>query len=661
MSVDTSRRVVHTACTLDCPDACSLEVTVEGSGASERIVKVDAAPGNPLTQGWICAKVRRHAERVHSPERVLTPLIRVGAKGEGRFRALPWDDALAIIAGRIREAVEVAGAESVVAYTYNSSTARVEQHSATEAFFAAIGSTELVHTICAHTVGEAWTSVFGSMGSADPADVVHSDLVVVWGANPNASNVHVAELLRQAQRSGARIVVIDPRATPIAQRADLHLAVLPGTDVVLAYAIAHRWAERGGIDREFLAQHDIVGADEFLAAAAEWTLDRAAEVCGLDAADIAALADWWAASPRAMLRLGWGQERNRNGFSACRAVLALPVLGGHFPRHEGDRGRGVAQSLKAGALSGVVAKSRWPHEAFGHERRSLPMHRIGEWMAPGSSDPCRVLFVQGSNPMVMCPDTRAVRAAFERTDVFTVVHEQVLTDTALYADIVLPATTSFELDDVAWSYGARAVLPVRAAIAPVGESWSNDQVGLGVARAYGFEWQLPAVDLPSEPMMVELPTLQFVDTHRVGSPPRVHLVDPVHGAPVFTPTEVGLAVLSPSSTKMINSIFGEFADQAADVQMHPADADRYGLADGAVAELVSADGAVVTAAVRVTTTVREGVLVMPKGVWLRHHRDGLGVNALTPAWGDPVTDGACFNDARVQVRPQPSSVAAPAN
>ena len=643
--VESTRRVVHTACTLDCPDACSLEVTVEGTGAGERIVKVDAAPGNPLTQGWICAKVRRHAERVHSAERVLTPLMRVGAKGVGRFRAIPWDDALVIIAGRVREAVEVGGAESVVAYTYNSSTARIEQHSATEAFFAAIGSTAVEHTICAHTVGEAWASVFGSMGSADPADVVHSDLVVLWGANPNASNVHVAELLRKAQRSGTRIVVIDPRTTPVAQRSDLHLPVLPGTDVVLAYAIANRWAERGGIDREFLARHHIEGADEFLAAAAEWTLDRAAEVCGLAATDIATLADWWAASPRAMLRLGWGQERNRNGFSACRAALALPVLGGHFPRHEGERGRGVAQSLKTGSLSGVAAKSRWPHEAFGRERRSVPMHRIGEWMAPGSSDPCRVLFVQGANPMVMCPDTVAVKAAFERSDVFTVVHEQVLTDTARFADIVLPATTSFELDDVAWSYGARAVLPVRAAISPVGESWSNDQVGLGLARAYGFDWQFPAIELPAEPVVIDLPTLQFIDTTHT-----VHLVDPVHGAPTYTPTDEGLVVLSPSSTRMINSIFGEFADQAADVQMNPADANRHGLADGDLAELVSATGAVVEAPVRVTSTVREGVLVMPKGVWLRHHTNGLGVNALTPVASDPVTDGACFNDARVQVR-----------
>jgi anaerobic selenocysteine-containing dehydrogenase len=273
------------------------------------------------------------------------------------------------------------------------------------------------------------------------------------------------------------------------------------------------------------------------------------------------------------------------------------------------------------------------------------MHRIGEWMAPGSDDLCRVLFVQGANPMVMCPDTVAVRAAFERADVFTVVHEQVLTDTARYADIVLPATTSFELDDVAWSYGATAVLPVRAAIAPVGESWSNDQVGLGIARAYGFDWTLPAVPLPAEPIVVALPTLQFVDTHHT-----VHLADPVHGVPVFTPTDPGFAVLSPSSTKMINSIFGEFADQAADVQMHPADAERFGLVDGAAAELVSSTGVVVSAPVRVTSSVREGVLVMPKGVWLRNHRDGLGVNALTPSSGDPVTDGACFNDARVQVR-----------
>lgn len=664
-------KVVHTACTLDCPDACSLAVTVESSALGERIVKVDAGPGNPLTDGWICAKVRRSAERVHSPERVLTPLVRVGPKGAGEFRPASWEAAIALVADRIRDAIDHHSADAVVAYTYNSSSARLEKQSASEAFFAAIGSTVAEHTICAHTVSEAWSSVYGDMGSADPADVVYSDLIVLWGANPSASNVHVAEKIREAQRRGARLVVVDPRATPLAQRSDLHLPVLPGTDVVLAYAVANRWVARGSIDHAFMRAHAVEGADDFLAAAADWTPERAAGVCGVPVADIERLADWWAGSARSMLRLGWGQERNRNGFASCRAVLALPVLGGHFPRDERERGRGVAHSLSVSDLSGLSPRGRWPHEAIAAApRRSVPMHQIGSWMAPDTDDPCRVLFVQGSNPMVMCPDTLAVRAAFERDDVFTVVHEQVLTDTARYADVVLPATTSFELDDVAYAYGATAVMPVRAAISPVGESRSNDQVGLALAASFGFDWTIEPVAAvvgvgDREAFTAKLPTLQFVDTVD-----RIRLTDAVHGVPVFTPLDGGFAVLSPSSTKMINSIFGEFQGQPVDVQVHPTDAAALGVVDGDLVDLVGrVTNASVRVPVRVTPTVRPGVLVMPKGVWLRNHVDGLGVSALAPATGDPVTNGACFNDARVDVHrvadraasDQPRSVAAPAN
>ena len=648
----TATRVVHTACTLDCPDACALTVTVAVEGGVERIVKVDAAPGDPITDGWICAKVRRSAERVYSPDRVLTPLIRVGPKGDGAFRSATWSEALDLVADRMRAARAVGGGDAIVAYTYNSSSARLEKKSASEALFAALGATVADHTICAHTVSEAWASVYGSMGSANPADVVHSDYVVLWGANPNASNVHVAELLRQAQRAGTRVVVIDPRATPVAQRAHLHLAVRPGTDVVLAYAIARHWHHTGAIDHDFLAAHHVQGVDTFLAAADRYTLDEAAAICGVPAAHIEQLADEWASSKRAMLRLGWGAERNRNGFSSCRAVLALPALGGHFPRSADERGRGVAQALSVPA--GLIPASRWPVDAFPvDERRHVPMHQIGTWLAPDAGDPCRLLFVQGANPMVMCPDAVAVRTALQRDDIFTVVHEQVLTDTARYADVVLPATTSFEIDDVAHSYGATTVLPVRAAIAPVGESWSNDQVGVALAASMGLEWQLPPVSAGlgerasrREAYTAVVHTLQFVDTVD-----RVYLAEPPHGAPTFTPPDDGLAVLSPSSTKMINSIFGEFQNQPADVQVHPLDAERAGANDGDLVELYSSTtGATIRVPIRVTTDVREGVAVMPKGVWLRHHHDGLGVNALTPATGDPTTNGACFNDARVTLR-----------
>ncbi len=645
MFAETDTRVVHTACTLDCPDACSLAVTLTTTSDGTRITDIDASPDNPFTDGWICAKVKRHAERVYAPERVLTPLVRNGAKGAGEFRAATWDEALALIAQRMHGAIERKGPDAVVAFTYNSSAAIIERASLTEAFFAATGATIAEHTICAFTMGAAWDSVYGSMASADPRDVVHSKLIVIWGANPTVSNTHFPPLVKQAAKAGAKVVVIDPRRTAMAKRANLHLAIRPGTDTVLALAIANLWAERGGVDPSFYEAHADGGA-QFLAAATEWSLERAAEVTGLAAADIVTLAEWWGTTRPTMLRIGWGQERNANGGAACRAILALPVLGGHFRQ----QGSGVIGSTSAGSAK---PRARWPIEAFtGPPRRSLPLHQVGQWMAPGSADPCEVLFVQGANPLVMCPDQHAVVAAFSRDDVFTVVHEQVLTDTTRYADVVLPATTSFEIADVTSSYGSLMVMPITPVIAPVGESRSNDETGLALARAFGYDWAavgLTDAVADAGPREAAVPSHQFVDTSPVGG--RAQLIDPVQGAPRYVPLPVAdgaLTLISPATSKLVNSMFGEFQSPSPGVLLHPDDAVARGLVEGQQV-CVSSAGASITVPLGVSTDTRPGVAVMSKGVWLRNHADGWGVNALTPATGDALANGACFNDTIVVV------------
>ncbi len=640
--LDSGTRVVHTACTLDCPDACSLAVTVTDG----RITSIDAGTDNPFTDGWICAKVRRHHRRVYAPERVLSPLVRTGAKGAGEFRSASWDEALELVAGRVQQTLASKGRDGVVAYTYNSSSAVVESNSASEAVFAAIGATVVTHTICGHTNAVSWSSVYGSMRSAAPEDVLHSRLIVIWGANPTASNTHFPPLVHEAQKNGAKVVVIDPRRTPMAARADLHLPIRPGTDAALAYAIANLWLGHGHLDREFMAAH-AEGAEEYLVHARVWSLNLACEVTGLDPDDIQTLARWWGTTKPSMLRIGWGPERNENGGAACRAILGLPVLGGHF----GVRGSGVIGALRIRPADG---RRRWPAEALhGPTRREVPMHQIGRWMAPGSDDPCEVLFVQGANPVVTCPDTHAVMAAFSRDDVFTVVHEQVLTDTARYADVVLPATTSFEIDDVGASYGSFAVLPVRAVIPPVGESRSNDQFGWSLAAALGFDWEpseaLTAVDDPG-PRMADLPSLQFVDT--VPFEGRARLVDPVHGLPtwheVARSSECSLTLISPASAKLVNSMFGEFQSPEPLLLMHPVDAEERRLADGARVIVRNELGAI-SLPLSVTDEVRPGVVLVTKGAWLRHHPEGVGINALIPATGDALVNGACFNDTFVEV------------
>jgi len=635
--------VVHTVCTLDCPDVCSLAVTVTDG----RISNIDAAPENPYTDGWICSKVKRHSQRVYAPERVLTPLVRTGAKGAGEFRAATWDEATMLIAARMRGAIAAKGPDSVVAFTYNSSAATIERASLTEAFFAAIGATICEHTICAHTMGVSWESVFGEMSSADPFDVVNSKLVVIWGANPTVSNTHFPPLVQQAVGHGAKVVVIDPRRTAMAKRSDLHLAIRPGTDVVLALALANYWSQHNMLVDKFIATN-ADGADEFLASATQWTIDRAADVTGLAPADITTLAHWWGETRPAMLRIGWGQERNANGGAACRAILSLPVLIGQF----GMPGSGVISATSTGAAK---PRRRWPQEAFaGPPRRTLPLHQVGQWMAPGSDDPCTVLFVQGANPLVMCPDQRAVMAAFGREDVFTIVHEQVLTDTTRYADVVLPATTSFEIDDVNSGYGSLMVMPVRAVIAPVGESRSNDATGLAIAQAMGFDWSAAdrsvAVDDPG-PREVPVPSRQFVDTFPFEG--RARLVDAVQGAPRYVPVlgpEGALLLISPATSKLVNSMFGEFQSPSPSVLLHPMDAEARGLSAGAQVRLSNSLGSIVVP-LEVNTDTSPGVAVMSKGVWLRNHPEGFGVNSLTPATGDALGNGACFNDTFVHVTP----------
>jgi anaerobic selenocysteine-containing dehydrogenase len=640
-----STEVLTTACSLDCPDACTLAVTVTDG----RIVDVDAGAGNPLTQGWICAKVKRSAERVYSPDRVLTPLRRIGAKGAGEFEPITWDAALDLLAEQIRAAIAAHGPEAVVGFTYNSSAPVIERASATDALLGALGATYVEPTICAATADAAWTSVFGDMPSADPADVVHADLVVIWGANPTVSNTHFPPLVRQATDRGARLVVIDPRRTAMAARSDLHLAVQPGTDVVLALAVAAHWERTGRIDRGFIDRW-ADGLDGLLAAARPWTLERAAEVCGLAIDDIVTLADWWATAAPAMLRIGWGQERNSNGGAACRAILALPVLLGRF----GLRGDGIIGSTR---VDDVQPERRWPTSDHA-ERRRVRLHEVGAWLAPGSDVPCRVVLVQGANPALMCPDQGAVIEAFSRPDVFTVVHDQVVTDTARYADLVLPATTSFEIDDIVTSYGATVVVPVRAVIDRVGESRSNDELGRALADRLGID---AVAAMPSGvaglvatspggagPRAVDNSALQFVDALPSGG--RARLVDPVVGAPDYHPVESAfpLTLISPATSKMVNSMFGEFQGLEPSVVVHPDEASVRGLDSGSMVRVHNERGEVRVRLV-VSTDVRPGVAVMAKGIWLRDHDGRRGVNLLTSPTSDPLAGGACFNDTRVDV------------
>ncbi len=657
------RQLLTTACPLDCPDTCSLAVTVEDG----RIVGIDADTSDtasPFTQGFICQKVKHHAKRVYAPERVLTPLIRTGPKGSGDFRAATWDEAEREIAAKLMAAIAEHGPESVVPYLYTSSGGVLANSALMPVLFERLGCPEVDHTICASTVGASWDQVFGSMLSADPFDLEHSELIVVWGANPIASNTHLVPLLTAATKRGAKLVSIDPRKTAIGARADLHLAIRPATDVVLAYAVARWLQQHDRIATDFVAKH-ANGADAFLAEADKWTIDRAATECGVSGSEIELFAEMISTMSPAMMRLGYGLERNRNGGSGCVGALGLWLLAGHF----GQRGSGVIGSTSSGSpLSGA---GLWPDGATRGEQSLMSMNDVGlalngelaEWPKT------KVLFVQGANPVVTSMDQTTMLRGLARDDLFTVVHEQVMTDTAMYADIVLPATTHFEVSDIANSYGSFSMQTVTPVIDRIGESRSNNEVAAAIARGVG----LPAADFDPDPVRVaklmrtdasdaSLPatrapgsTTQFVDTFPAfadGSA-RARLTDRASVLPVpkFIPRatqEQGLTLLTPATNRTINSMFAEFGPPDAVISMNPEDAAFRGVKHGQRVRVFNELGEVKLDA-RVDPGMRQGVVSIPKGLWRRHFDDGLTANALIPRGVNDLGAGACFNDAIVEI------------
>jgi anaerobic selenocysteine-containing dehydrogenase len=334
-ALQTTESHVEAACPLDCPDACSLSVTVRDG----RIVEIDGGESNPVTRGYICAKVRRFGQRVYSDDRVRFPMVRAGARGDGRFERVSWEDAIERVAQRMETIRAESGGEAILPFSYGGSNGLLTQDNLDAQLFRRFGTSRLARTVCAAPTGAANLGLYGKMPSVTYEDYPHARLILLWGVNPSVSGIHAVPFLKEAQKRGAQLVVIDPRATPLARQAALHLAVRPGTDVVVALAIHHHLFANGLADQRFLDMHT-TGASRLSARAADWPIERAADVAGIPADDLRRLADLYATATPALVRCGWGLERNRNGGSAAAAVLALPTVGGKF----GVRGGGYAMS-----------------------------------------------------------------------------------------------------------------------------------------------------------------------------------------------------------------------------------------------------------------------------------------------------------------------------
>jgi anaerobic selenocysteine-containing dehydrogenase len=666
-------RRVDSACPLDCPDFCSLTIDVESGADGERVAQLRGSELNPLTAGYICGKVNVFPRHMYGEHRLLHPMVRDGAKGSGRFRRVSWDEALDLAVERIRDTIDRHGAEAILPYNYGGSNGYLTNGSVDARLFRRLGASRLLRTLCAAPSGAAATGMYGSMAGVALEDYAHARLIVLWGVNPSATGIHLVPILQRAQRDGAKLVVIDPRRTPLARRADLHLAPRPGTDLPLALAVIHWLFENGAADEMFLARH-ATGADELRRRAAAWPLARAAEVAGIDVADLARFAEMYAQSSPAVIRCGWGPERNRNGGSATAAILALPAVAGKF----GVRGGGFTMSNGAAWRIDRDAAAAAPEPPT----RAINMNLLGRVLGPDMDPPVALLFVYNCNPVATVPNQEAVRAGLLREDLFTIVYEQVMTDTARYADLLLPATTFLEHRELRRGYGAMRMIDARPAVAPVGEARPNYEVFAELLRrldlAHPEDPVTPdalvaaVVEHSADPRAIadELThqgmaslsggatPIQFVDAFPSTPDRKVALVPPVldaaapaglHGyIPDPATREHPLALISPAQGRTISSTFGQLVHAQVPLEMHPDDAGARGIADGDQVRVWNDLGEVRCQA-RWSTAMRPGVVCLPKGLWQHHTANGATANALVPDSLSDLGGGACFNDARVQV------------
>jgi len=643
-------QVQPSVCPLDCPDRCALDVTVDNG----RVVKIDGSERSAYTNAYICSKVRRFPERQYSSERVLHPMKRVGPKGSGKFEAVSWHEAIQLITSRFREIAKTDGPEAILPFHYDGSNGAITSGGMDERFWNRLGSSRLAKTFCAANTRAAWSTVFGDMPGCDPMDIQESDAVVLWGVNPSVTGIHMVPWVREAKAKGAFLAVIDPRRTPLARDADLHLRVLPGTDVAVAMAMIRVACEENLIDREFVDRWTR-GADSVLQAAC--TPEEASALSGVPATLIRALPRALARAKAPFFRVGWGLERNRNGTDAVRAVLSLRALMGRF----GRRGSGVVISTTAGY--GID----WSSGAASHLRtkpaRAINMSQLGMALEETRDPEIRALFVYNSNPVATAPNQQRVIRAISRDSLFTVVHEQIWTDTCDFADIVLPATTFLEHKELCRSYGGYALQWSEPVVNAPGEARPNHWVFMELARAMGFEdpelrvsedelarTVVSNVDKVKEAGYVAIRRpVSFVDAF----PSRGYIDLAGQAPPTYRPpvadADLSLILISPSSDKAITSqLFESMPKGSAKVTLSAADATRRGLHAGDEVRIRNSFGSVV-AILSLSDEVPEGVASMPKGLWRRSTKNNRTANALAPDHVDALGGGACYNDARVEI------------
>ncbi|HET8744238.1 MAG TPA: molybdopterin oxidoreductase family protein [Ramlibacter sp.] len=671
---------VRGACPHDCPDTCALVTTVQDGVA----IRVQGNPAHAPTGGVLCKKVSHYTERVYHPERLLQPLRRVGPKGAGQFEPVDWDTALDAIAARLK-AIAARDPQAILPYSYCGTMGLVQGEAMAGRFFHQLGASLLDRTICASAGAEGLTHTLGGKVGMKVEFFAEAKLILVWGSNSIASNLHFWRLAQEAKRQGAKLVCIDPRRTETAEKCHEHVQLLPGTDAALALALMHELVVNDWLDHDYIARHTL-GFEALRERALRWTPERAAEVCGIPAQQIRDLARDYGTTKPAAIRLNYGVQRVRGGGNAVRAVCCLPALTGAW-RH---RAGGVL--LSSGGFYPVDrAALQRPDLLAGRQPRTINMVQIGDALlhagSPQFGPQIEAVVVYNSNPVAVAPESGRVARGFAREDLFTVVIDQFRTDTADYADYLLPATTQLEHWDIHLSYGHTDVLLNRPAIAPVGQARPNTQVFRDLAARMGFDDPLfresdeslcrqaygPQVDfellLQQGFANLKVPEAPFAEG---GFPTRSGRCEffsealarqGLDGLPDHVPNHepagsserYPLAMISPPARNFLNSTFvnvRSLRDIEGEpiLEMHADDAAARGIRDAQVVRVFNDRGEYVCKA-RVSPRARPGV-VNGLGVWWRKlGLAGTNVNQLTSQKLTDMGRAPVFYDCLVEVQP----------
>lgn len=700
---DVPATTVRAACPHDCPDTCAMLVTV----ANGRATEVHGDPDHPFTRGGLCVKVNNYVDKVYGADRLLHPLRRTGPKGSGRFEQITWDDALEEITARFRSAAAEHGPETIMPVSYLGTEGILNGLNVGDPFFNRLGATITERTYCDSGSCTAYTMTMGATAGVDPESIVHSRFILIWACNMVSTNLHLWPFVVEAQRRGAKVVVIDPVRHRTAKLADWHLPIRPGSDGALALAMMHVIIGEGLTDEDYVRRHT-VGYEELAERVRQHTPEWAAEQTGLDADDIRTLAREYATAQPSMIRIGVAIERHAGGGQTVRSIACLPALVGAWRQVGG----GLLQ------LPLWAFPVNWP--ALMHPELATPGTRVVNQFLLGRAltgelgldPPITALMVYNSNPMVVCPEQAKVAAGLARDDLFTVVSDHVLTDTARYADIVLPATTQLEQLDVMFSWGHFYVSLNTPAIAPLGEAVSNTELFRRLAARMGFDepcfgrtdeemvaeafdWSAPAMagitvdSLRSTGWArLNLPSADEYAPHAEGNFPTPSgkvefrsslaadvgnfvvplfrqgsnefqpggVVDPLpHYVPPRETADSGyrLNLISPKSHAYLNSSAGDQAHQRRvqgepALTIHPRDAEERSLTDGQYVRVFNDRGSFVVLA-RVSDEVAPGVVVCPMGAWPKNSKEYATVNAVNPFVFADLGNAPTFSDTRVEV------------